>query len=446
MKKLLALLLSLSAISLLHAIPAGLSSVPFTTSQAKFAAGDSITITEVLASSANLALGDTFVVRGTYTLQSQAAANLGISLSTTEPVGVPDQATARRQVTAGASTFEMEYTVQFAGSIYLAFTPATGGASFGRIYLSGTQSPGTPTTPTTPTTPDGPGTTASPINTAGLGPVPFATTQAKFEAGDSITITDVLASSPAMQPGDIVLVRGSYVLQSRAQALLMISLTVNAPGAIEPTSPTSRQTVNAGSGTFEVAYEIKQPGALHVTFYPATGGSSFGGVYFGAPGAVTGSAGSSVTISNPAANTGKFANLSIRSLVGSGESALVAGVTVTDQERYVLIRGVGPSLSVFGISNFLRKPTLTVYDAAGEKVAAAASWSAAFAGNQRTGIAMLMNSVGAFPLAAGSDDAVLNLRLVPGSYTVMVSPGDDQAGVALLEIYASSTFTLPLAP
>ena len=166
-------------------------------------------------------------------------------------------------------------------------------------------------------------------------------------------------------------------------------------------------------------------------------------VYF-APPAASGSASTGVVaINNPVANTGKLGNLAVRSLISPGEGALVAGVTVTDQERYVLIRGVGPSLAALGVAGTLRKPLLSVHNASGELVASAGSWSTAFAGDQRTGIEMLARSVGAFPLSAGSDDAVLNLRLVPGGYTVTVASGDGQSGVALLEIYASSTYTLP---
>ncbi len=86
--------------------------------------------------------------------------------------------------------------------------------------------------------------------------VPFFTTQSKFAGGDFITIQEVLATSPYLQPGDTVLVRGQYTLQSSAQALLMISLTANAPGFRESVAPNSRKDIVAGSGTFELAYAV----------------------------------------------------------------------------------------------------------------------------------------------------------------------------------------------
>jgi hypothetical protein len=236
-----------------------------------------------------------------------------------------------------------------------------------------------------------------------------------------------------------VVVRGDYQLSSQATALLMISLTQNAPGASERVAPGALMTVT-GSGNFELEYAIQQPGSLHVSFYPTTSGSSFGGVYFAQPGVNTASV---PTISNPSANTGRFANLSTRSLVGPGDGSLVTGMVVTEQERYVLIRGVGPTLSSFGVGGVLRKPVITVYNSSNEVVATAGSWCTTFSAAQRDGINVVTRSVGGFALNAGSDDAVLHLRLTPGAYTVVVSAGDNQPGVALVEIYASPTFTLP---
>lgn len=445
MKKFIPFLLVFVALaSLSRAQPAGATSIPFATSQSQFVSGDNITITEVLSTSPVLGVGTTFVVRGTYTLQSQPSARMSISLTTTVPVGVPNQETAVKQLTNGTGSFEMQYTVQFAGSVYIAFTPAAGGASFGRIYFSGTESAGNgPTTPATPSTPSVPTTPAPPISTTGLASIPFTTSKAQFAAGDAITISEVLASSAQLAPGDAVVVRGTYTLQSQPAATLMINLTANAPGAAEPTTASSRKTINAGPGTFELAYEIKQPGSLHATFYPAGGGSSFGGIYFAAASANGANQSTGATLVSPATNTGLLGNLSIRSLVSPGAGTLSAGLSVTDRERYVLIRAVGPSLGQFSVTGVLAKPTLAVYNASGELVASAGSWRTNFSAAQRAGIELLSASVGAFALAAGSDDAVLHLRLVPGSYTVQVASSDAGSGVALMEVYASSTFTLP---
>jgi hypothetical protein len=440
MKKLL-LVLPLLFAALLRGAPAGLSSIPFSTSQAQFASGDSITIQEVLASSPRLEVGDFVVVRGQYRLGSRESASLQIQLTTSTAGPSGSLPTSRLNVNAGSGAFELEYQILQVGSLHVTFYPATGGASFGGIYFAPGSSPSGPTNPTGPTTPVTP---PPPISTSGLVEVPFSTSRVQFAVGDGITIRQVLASSPRMEPGDRVVARGDYRLGSRDSALLLFTLTQNAPGATERVAPTSRMTVNAGAGTFELEYTIQQPGSLHVSFYPAESGSVFGGIYFAPPGTAS-ETGGGLAINNPTTNTGRLANLSTRGLVGPGDGSLVTGLVVSEQDRYVLIRGVGPTLSAFGVSGTLRKPVISVYKSNGDLVATAGSWSTSFTADQRSGIEMLTRSVGGFPLAAGSDDAVLHLRLVPGSYTVVIAAGDGQPGVGLMEIYASSTFTLPTA-
>jgi hypothetical protein len=422
------------------ALPGGAAPLAFTTSQAQFAAGDNITIREVLATSSALTPGTIVVVRGSYTLGSRSDARLMVSLTASGPAA-PTAPASWTDVTAGSGNFELEFAITLNGTLHVTFYGKTGnGASFGGIYFAAADG-GTVPPPTTVTPP---ATVTPPINTNGLISVPFGTSRASFESGDIITLSEVLASSPRLEPGDTVVVRGTYRLQSQSQALLAISLTTNAPGVSEIMAPAARKTVDAGTGTFELAYEVRQPGALHVTFYPAgAGGSSFGGIYFAPPSGTSGNSGNTVAILNPNANTGRLGNLSIRSLVGPGEGALIAGISVTDQERYVVIRAVGPSLAAFGLTGVLGKPVLSVYSAAGELIATTGSWSTAYTGNQRAGIQLLMSSVGAFPLTVGGDDAVLNLRLVPGGYTVQVTTGDGQSGVAMLEVYSSATYSLP---
>src|SRR5215204_5242082 len=50
--------------------------------------------------------------------------------------------------------------------------------------------------------------------------IPFEITSQQFEAGDSIILERVIATSPEFKVGDTVVVRGRYHLQSRPQAKL----------------------------------------------------------------------------------------------------------------------------------------------------------------------------------------------------------------------------------
>jgi len=111
--------------------------------------------------------------------------------------------------------------------------------------------------------------------------VSFVRGPARFKAGDAITIQKVQATSPKVEDGDTVVVRGRYDLQSRDQASLSLFLTrTNGEGG-ERIEPAQTIAVTRGSGEFALICDVRHAGALHVSFYGIPDGRPFGGVYFG---------------------------------------------------------------------------------------------------------------------------------------------------------------------
>lgn len=126
-------------------------------------------------------------------------------------------------------------------------------------------------------------------------------------------------------------------------------------------------------------------------------------------------------------------NLSTRAWAGRGENALIAGFVLTgSQPATLLIRGVGPSLTAYGIAEPLAAPQLELYDQTGALVAANTRWSTA---TDPAALAHAAASVGAFPLPDGSADSALLVTLPPGVFTVHVSGAGGTEGVALVEVY-----------
>jgi hypothetical protein len=115
----------------------------------------------------------------------------------------------------------------------------------------------------------------------GLREIQFKIMSQQFEAGDSIVVEQVLATSPELKIGDTVLVRGRYSLQSRPQASLGFFLTTKEPSDPTPVSPKQKKGIAAGTGTFELEHVVSADGFLHVSFYDRPSGLSFGEVYFG---------------------------------------------------------------------------------------------------------------------------------------------------------------------
>ena len=128
----------------------------------------------------------------------------------------------------------------------------------------------------------------------------------------------------------------------------------------------------------------------------------------------------------------RLVNLSARAATGGGAAQLTLGFTIEGYDPMrVLLRGVGPGLARFGVSNPLGDPRLYLFRRS-QLVAENEDWGDARAGE----IATTAAAVGAFALTSGSRDAALLVSLEPGSYTVQLAGRPDTAGQALIELYA----------
>jgi kumamolisin len=123
-----------------------------------------------------------------------------------------------------------------------------------------------------------------------------------------------------------------------------------------------------------------------------------------------------------------LANLAARAHVDGTPNLLIAGfVTSGPSPKAVLVRGDGPSLAAFGISDSLANPQLSLVNSSGAALASNTAWPA--------GLAPLFKSLGAFSFAQGSDDTAILQSVPAGAYTALVSSGTSQGGVAEAEVY-----------
>jgi uncharacterized delta-60 repeat protein len=119
------------------------------------------------------------------------------------------------------------------------------------------------------------------------------------------------------------------------------------------------------------------------------------------------------------------------------EDPLIAGFTISGSApEAVLLRAVGPSLSLFGVQNVIENPYLQLYDSTGHLVLANAGWDG------DSNLASLFDQVGAFPLIVGSADSAAVAYLAPGSYTVQVGGANGQTGAVLAEVYNADSAPL----
>jgi len=131
-----------------------------------------------------------------------------------------------------------------------------------------------------------------------------------------------------------------------------------------------------------------------------------------------------------AATAGWLNNLAIRARSGPGDRTLIVGLVLQGTlSRSVLMRGLGPALRPFGLSDGVPDPRLAVFDRNAQVIGSDDNWSAT------SGLARTFANVGAFAFPAASADSAVFLSLASGSYTVQVTDPDDRSGTSLLELY-----------
>jgi hypothetical protein len=130
-------------------------------------------------------------------------------------------------------------------------------------------------------------------------------------------------------------------------------------------------------------------------------------------------------------STSRIKNLSVRTNADGGANALILGFVVSGASPMpLLIRAVGPSLGVFGISGFVTDPRLQVFRGS-DVLVENDDWSNA---SNATALTIAFDSVGAFPMTLGSKDAAIFSSFSTGAYSAQVIPLSG-AGVALVEAY-----------
>jgi hypothetical protein len=124
-------------------------------------------------------------------------------------------------------------------------------------------------------------------------------------------------------------------------------------------------------------------------------------------------------------------NCSNRSFVRTGGTAFTGFVTTSPSRGRLLVRAVGPGLAQFGVSDAIRRPTITVVRASNNSVVGSNS---GWAGD--AGIVQANSKAGAFPFSDGSGDSALLLSVSPDAYIAQVSSADpEESGQVLIEVY-----------
>ena len=126
---------------------------------------------------------------------------------------------------------------------------------------------------------------------------------------------------------------------------------------------------------------------------------------------------------------GKLANISTRAFVQTGDDITIAGFILGNQNGAdrVVIRGIGPSLASFGVSNPLPNPTLELRDGDGALLAANNDWQ-----DDPVQAAKLV-AAGLAP--SHKLESGMAVTLPPGRYTALLAGENNTVGIGLVEVY-----------
>jgi hypothetical protein len=132
---------------------------------------------------------------------------------------------------------------------------------------------------------------------------------------------------------------------------------------------------------------------------------------------------------NDQAVDSKLANVSTRGFVQTGDNVMIGGFILGGDSgnTRVVVRGIGPSLSQFGLSNVLANPTLELKNSNGTTLAANDNWQddpASAAALSANGFA-LQNSL----------ESGIFITLSPGAFTAILAGQNGGTGIGLVEVY-----------
>lgn len=129
------------------------------------------------------------------------------------------------------------------------------------------------------------------------------------------------------------------------------------------------------------------------------------------------------------ATASKLGNLSTRAFVRTGTSVAIAGFILANNggNDRIVVRGLGPSLRSFGISNPLQDPTLELRDQNGTLLKANNDWA-----DDPVQAAEII-AAGLQP--SNTKESAMAVNLPPGLYTAILAGSNGGEGVGTVEVY-----------
>jgi hypothetical protein len=344
---------------------------------------------------------------------------------------------AYRSTDGGANwaVFNPNNTLPVVPVFDMAFQEQMGAA--GRILRIATHGRGIweiQTTAGGPTATPTPSPTATPSTTPGPTPGSAAniSTRLPIGTGDNILITGFIITGPAGSTKRVI-VRGIGPSTGIPGALADPTLELrDVDRTLLASNDNWRTTVIGGIITADQVAEIQASGA------PPTNDAESALIATLAPGNYTAlvrgvnnttGIGLAEAFDLSLGSAARLANVSTRGFVQTGDNLMIGGFIIVNNPVRVVVRGIGPSLTAFGVPNVLADPTLELRGINNTLILANDNW-------RQTQQAEIM----ATGLQPTNDlESALVITLQPGNYTGLLRGTNNGTGNGVVEVFALPT-------
>jgi hypothetical protein len=127
----------------------------------------------------------------------------------------------------------------------------------------------------------------------------------------------------------------------------------------------------------------------------------------------------------------ELSNISTRGFVDTGDNVMIGGFIILPRapatSTRVLIRGIGPFLTQFGVANALADPTLELRNSQGGLLMANNNWQ------DDPAQAAELTAAGLTP--TNNLESAIATTLPPGLYTALLSGLNSGTGIGVVEVY-----------
>jgi hypothetical protein len=132
---------------------------------------------------------------------------------------------------------------------------------------------------------------------------------------------------------------------------------------------------------------------------------------------------------NDTTASSELANISTRGFVQTGNNVMIGGFMLGNNggNTDVAVRGRGPSLSQFGLSNVLADPTLEIHNGNGSIMISNDDW-------ESDPVSAALLTANGLALSDPKESGIF-ATLPPGQFTAVLAGTNNGVGIGLLEIY-----------